>query len=160
MKTRCFSLLSLVTSLTLLLPGGVWPTAAQSRPVAPMNQTNQAPPGDAAMLAPQSGGTWRNYTNGNYVNALAVEGDYVWAGTSGGVVRWDRTDGSYVKYTTADGLADNDVRAVAIDGAGHLWFGTGGGGVSKFDGNTWTTYTTADGLAHNWVYDIAIDGAG
>lgn len=31
--------------------------------------------------------TWETFTNANYVNALAVEGDYIWAGTSGGVVR-------------------------------------------------------------------------
>ncbi len=147
MKTRWFSLLSLVMSLVLLLPDGVWPTVAQSRPVAPLGQT---PPGDAVMLAAQSGGTWRNYTTGNEVNALAVEGNYVWAGTTGGVVRWNRTDGSYVKYTTADGLASNSVYAIAVDGAGHMWFGTPYG-VSEFDGSTWTTYTTADGLAHNYV---------
>jgi len=135
MKARWFSLLSLVIILLLLLPGGVWPTAVQSRPVALMNQTNQAPPGNAAMLAPQSDGAWINYTNGNEVNALAVEGDYVWAGTTGGVVRWNRTDGSYVKYTTADGLAHNEVEAIAVDGAGHLWFGTPLG-VSEFDGST------------------------
>ena len=106
----------------------------------------------------QSRPIWRNYTNGNCVLDLAVEGDYVWAATIGGVVRWNRTDGSYVKYTTIDGLADNRVYAIAIDGAGHKWFGTYGG-VSEFDGSTWTTYTTADGLAGNLVGAIAIDGA-
>ncbi len=112
------------------------------------------------MLAPQSDGTWINYTNGNYVNALAVEGDYVWAGTWGGVVRWNRTDGSYVKYTTDDGLVSNAVHAIAVDGAGHKWFGTWNSGVSEFDGSTWTTYTTADGLASNTVHAIAVDAAG
>jgi ligand-binding sensor domain-containing protein len=47
---------------------------------------------------------------------------------------------------------------VASDGA--LWFGTRGG-VSRFDGGTWTTYTTDDGLADNYVTSIAVapDGA-
>ena len=43
---------------------------------------------------------------------------------------------------------------------GNPWFGTWGGGVSKFDGTAWTTYTTDDGLADNWVNAIAVDGAG
>jgi hypothetical protein len=41
-----------------------------------------------------------------------------------------------------------------------MWFGTYGGGVSKFDGTDWTTYTTAQGLASNNVYGIGVDGAG
>lgn len=112
-------------------------------------------------IAAQSSGTWRSYTNGNYVKSLVVENEYVWAATEGGVVHWSRNDGSYVKYTTQNsGLADNCVWAVAIDGAGHKWFGTWGGGVSEFDGDTWTTYTIADGLTDNKVAAIAIDGAG
>ena len=103
---------------------------------------------------------WVNYTNANYINALAMVGNTLWAGTSGGVVKWDMTTGTYVKYTTTDGLADNYVQAIAVDGAGNLWFGTDGGGVSKFDGTTWTTYTEADGLASSWVNAIAVDGAG
>ena len=111
------------------------------------------------MAGTQGSGAWRNYTNGNHVYDLSVEGDYVWAGTGGGVVRWSRADGSHVKYTTADGLASNSVYAIAIDGAGHKWFGTGGG-VSEFDGANWITYTTSNsGLADNGVGAIAIDGA-
>jgi len=67
---------------------------------------------------------------------------------------------NWTTYTTADSLASNYVNAIAIDGAGHKWFGTSGGGVSEFDGTNWITYTTADGLASNGVYAIAIDGAG
>ena len=149
--------------LALLSPGG-WavPDArawAAGRPALPL--AGDGPPaGSGEMGAAQSEGVWRTYTNGNFVNDLAVEGDYVWAATTGGVVRWNRNDGSYVKYTTVDGLADNDVEAIAIDGAGHKWFGTYDGGVSEFDGVTWTTYTEADGLADDSVWAIAIGGAG
>ena len=57
-------------------------------------------------------------------------------------------------------LFDNEVADIAIDGADHKWIGTWGGGVSEFDGGTWTTYTTADGLANNDVNAVAIDGDG
>ncbi len=66
---------------------------------------------------------------------------------------------TWTTYTTADGLVNNDVRAITIDQDGHKWFGTQGG-VSEFDGSTWTTYTTIDGLGNNWVRTIAIDQAG
>ena len=127
MLGRRIVLLTVVAAL--LLP---WNAAAQ-RP-------HEAPASARESLSGSSGGIWRTYSNGNYVNDLAVEGDAVWAATGGGVVRWDRTAGTYVKYTMVDGLASNDVHAVAVDGAGHKWFGTRGG-VSAFDGTTWTSYS-------------------
>ena len=41
-----------------------------------------------------------------------------------------------------------------------MWFGTWGGGVSRFDGSTWTSYSTADGLVHHQVRSLAADTAG
>jgi len=72
---------------------------------------------------------------------------------------------TWITYTTDDGLAHNRVSAIAVAADGALWFGTGGGGVSRFDGQTlraepqdeaWTTYTTDDGLAGNFVHSIAV----
>ena len=48
-------------------------------------------------------------------------------------------------------------RVVAIARWGRKWFGTSNGGVSCFDGETWTTYTTADGLCANLVFAITVD---
>ena len=64
--------------------------------------------------------------------------------------------------TSNSGLPNNSVPSIAIDGSGDKWFGTFGGGVSKFDGDTtWTTYNTSNsGLADNSVLAIAIDGSG
>ena len=87
-----------------------------------------------------------------------MEGNVLWAGTSGGVLRWDILGNDYQKYTTSDGLISNIVYAIAVDGAGNIWFGTNSG-VSKFDGNHWTTYNENDGLASNTVYAIAVDSA-
>ena len=59
-----------------------------------------------------------------------------------------------------DGLAHNWVYAIAVDSEGAIWFGTWGGGVSKFDpaaSTTWTNYTTEDGLASNYVHTIRTD---
>jgi uncharacterized repeat protein (TIGR01451 family) len=64
---------------------------------------------------------------------------------------------TWTQYTTANGLAGNNIHAIAIDNQGNKWFGTYGGGVSKFDGINWTTYTTADGLCDNNVHTLYID---
>ncbi|MFQ5543434.1 MAG: two-component regulator propeller domain-containing protein [Nitrospiria bacterium] len=52
---------------------------------------------------------------------------------------------------------ENYVFSMAIDTKGMKWFGTWGGGVSRFDGTTWKNFTTDDGLAGNIVYDVTID---
>ena len=52
---------------------------------------------------------------------------------------------SWVSYDVNHGLANNNVQSIAIDGSGNKWFGTYGGGISKFDGNNWTTFTAVDG---------------
>jgi ligand-binding sensor domain-containing protein len=51
--------------------------------------------------------------------------------------------------------------AIAIDGQGNKWIGTGGGGLAKFDGVNWTVYNRSNSeLADNWVNAIAIDDSG
>lgn len=60
-------------------------------------------------------------------------------------------------YVQADGLADNNVRSVALDADGNVWFGTSGGGVSRFDGTTWTTFNnTNSGIGSNYISEAAI----
>ena len=62
--------------------------------------------------------------------------------------------GKWITYTKENsGLADNDVRAIGVDGLGNMWFGTVNG-LSRFDGVSWKTFTTADKLAHNTVNAI------
>ena len=61
----------------------------------------------------------------------------------------------WTNYTTANGLSDNDIRAIAIDVKGNKWLATGRGGVLKFDGINWTHY-----LDSTFVDAIAIDAQG
>ena len=49
---------------------------------------------------------------------------------------------------------------VSEDKTGNLWFGTQGGGVSRYDGKSFTTFSTTQGLANNWVNNIVEDKAG
>lgn len=84
--------------------------------------------------------------------ALAPDGK-VWLGTHDGVMA---IDGNAARtYTKANGLADNDVRAIAVDAA-RVWIGTARG-LSLFENNRWQTYTRANGLADDQVNALAID---
>ncbi|MFW6135405.1 MAG: ligand-binding sensor domain-containing protein [Chloroflexota bacterium] len=58
-------------------------------------------------------------------------------------------------FTEEDGLADNSVTAVAFAADGTAWVGTGGG-VSRFDGETWTTYTPDDSLPGDMVTAVEV----
>jgi signal transduction histidine kinase/ligand-binding sensor domain-containing protein/DNA-binding response OmpR family regulator len=63
-------------------------------------------------------------------------------------------------YTAEQGLAVDVTSNLYADRKGNLWFGTPIGGVSKYDGNSFTTYTTSNGLFNNTVEDIIEDKAG
>ncbi len=130
----------------------------------------------------QTDDTWLTFTEADglafsKVLDIAIDGsDYKWVGTWGGGVSllddggtpFSKADDTWQTFTTSDGLAHDDVSAVAFDDSGNVWFGTGGG-VSVLDHNgtplaksddTWQTFTVSDGLATNMVRDIAIGGTG
>ena len=64
-------------------------------------------------------------------------------------------------YNTEQGLALSSItQGACVDRFGNLWFGTSGGGVSRYDGKTFTNYTSAQGLANNTVWSIVEDQRG
>ena len=72
--------------------------------------------------------------------------------------------GLFTTFTSKDGLAMNAISwgqgSVFVDKQGNLWFATQGGGVSKYDGESFITYTTEQGLANNTVLCITQDQKG
>ena len=80
-----------------------------------------------------------------------------WYYTGNGTTRFDGS--TWTTYDTDDGLAGDNVMAIACDSEGTVWFGTDAG-VSRFDGSTWTTYSADNGLISNSVTAIAIDDEG
>ena len=56
--------------------------------------------------------------------------------------------GTWRNYDTLDGLVHNDVNSIHRDPDGVMWFGTKGGGVSRYDGKEFINLTTEDGLEH------------
>ena len=61
----------------------------------------------------------------------------------------------FENFTTANGLPDNHVFAVLVDGD-RVWAGTENG-LAVYENHKWKTYTTKDGLAHRAVLSLALD---
>lgn len=95
---------------------------------------------------------------------------HIWVARDGyGICKYDGDNFSH--FTKKDGLPSNNAQGLAFDGKGNIWVGTriverdspiaeerqGRGGLTKYDGNTWTYYPTTAGLHHSDVYDIYID---
>jgi streptogramin lyase len=78
-------------------------------------------------------------TNNAVRSLLEDRAGNLWVGTIGAVSRYNRQS---ITFTTQDGLLhDHMSRAAMKDRHGHLWFGTWGGGVLRYDGDTFTTFS-------------------
>ena len=67
---------------------------------------------------------------------------------------------NFTNLTTDNGLPLDAVYWAVHNKFGNLWFATGGGGVTSYDGKSFTTFTTEQGLAHNAVYILIEDKKG
>ena len=66
---------------------------------------------------------------------------------------------NFKTYAAEAGLQQSQVLAMHQDRSGYIWFGTYGG-LSRFDGRTFSTQTTKDGLGSNTITAIAEDPSG
>ena len=103
---------------------------------------------------------------------LDKEGN-VWFGTDGGGVSKLIPDESaragekpvsgksasyhITNFTKKEGLNNNYVFSILQDNNNNIWFGTGGGGVSKYDGKYFTYFTEKEGLSNDNVLSILQD---
>ena len=93
-----------------------------------------------------------------FVRSLAVDraANSLWVGTSVGVHEVDLVSRDPKQtFTRKEGLANEYVFAIAVDSQGNKWFGTNGGGVSRYNKGEWKTYFPMHGLADYWVYSFA-----
>lgn len=84
----------------------------------------------------------------------------IWVGTiSGGLALWNGT--SFSVYNTGNSpLLTNKITSVNFEGA-VAWITTDGGGIYRFDGNTWTRFDNQNsGFDIAVCYDVAVDGSG
>jgi len=71
---------------------------------------------------------------------------------------------SFTHLSVADGLSHSDVRAIAQDGQGFMWFGTWLGGLNRYDGYTFKVYKHDDqdqrSLINDAVRTLHVDHTG
>ncbi len=91
----------------------------------------------------------------NDVRAIVADpfqpGKYLWMATGGGgFSRFDIVDQTFRNFTEKEGLSNNMVYGMLVDGAGFLWMSTNNG-LSRFDIKTesFTNYIVSDGLQSN-----------
>jgi ligand-binding sensor domain-containing protein/two-component sensor histidine kinase len=83
---------------------------------------------------------------------------HTWFATlTDGVCRFNGADSSLSFLTEAEGLGNNHVRCILEDSRGDFWFGTSGGGLSKYGGQTFSSFNKSSGLSSNFVYSIFRD---
>ena len=123
--------------------------------------------GGVTRYDPDSEQPWITFTTedglaNNTVIAIYQDREgHFWFGTENGVSHYDPSAGSgqaqFTNFSTEDGLATQIVSSILEDREGHLWFGTYGGGVSRYDRDTFVTFSTEDGLPSNRVENIYRD---
>src|SRR3974377_1638287 len=71
---------------------------------------------------------------------------------------------SFTHLSIADGLSHADVRAIAQDRQGFMWFGTWLGGLNRYDGYTFKVYKHDDrddrSLGCDTIWALYVDRAG
>jgi ligand-binding sensor domain-containing protein len=58
---------------------------------------------------------------------------------------------NFVNYSVDEGLPQSQIYSIYEDTRGYLWFGTFGGGLSRFDGINFVNYNEEQGLACSFV---------
>ncbi|HET6371344.1 MAG TPA: two-component regulator propeller domain-containing protein [Nitrospiria bacterium] len=121
---------------------------------------------------------WTSWSIGEVViRALAVEKNTLWIGTSNGLIEFNKKTENHRVYNTRDGLVSNVIVSITVDRHGNKWFGTYGGGLTRYDGRTWEEFTPygrgskeygarwvqydpSRGLGDLWVYNVLFDRHG
>ena len=82
--------------------------------------------------------------------------DIILLGSSNGLIRYDRASKEMKKYTTLEGLSDNDVRSITIDGNGGKWIGTTRGINYQAPGeDSFIAYSGGNGIVENTFETLA-----
>jgi signal transduction histidine kinase/ligand-binding sensor domain-containing protein len=109
--------------------------------------------GDAFDFAPGLENFWPPFP------ALLFAGSGLWLGTPGGALRYQ--NGKLDPFGEIDGRPFGDVRGMAQDKSGALWFGTAGGGIVCLRDGNFRRFKKADGLSSDFIecLHFADDGA-
>jgi signal transduction histidine kinase/streptogramin lyase len=81
--------------------------------------------------------------------ALLFVGSELWIGTPAGVLRY--RNGRLERFTEIAGRPFGDVRAIAQDKSGALWFGTAGAGLVRCENGNFRRFNKGDGLSSDFI---------
>ena len=96
-----------------------------------------------------------------YVNVLWEHQNALWIGTAKGLFTLDRSSGQVRHFTDNNsGLVANGILALAADLQGNVWIGTSGGGVIRYDGQTFQSIRLGPSALGNVVEAIQCDRHG
>jgi ligand-binding sensor domain-containing protein len=111
--------------------------------------------GGVSML---DGKTWKSWTHKDGLGA--ANPNKLLASPNTGLGTRSRHDLGMASKDGSPTYNPNYVFSIQVAQDQSVWAGTWGGGVSRFDGKTWTNFTSKDGLAGDIVYSIAQDAKG
>ena len=96
-----------------------------------------------------------------YVNVLWEYQNTLWIGTAKGLFALDLAS-RQVRHFTAEqfGLSANGILALTADSQGHIWMGTSGGGVLRYDGQTFQSIRLGPAALENKVEAVLCDRRG
>lgn len=72
----------------------------------------------------------------------------------------DVNPANFSSFNKLQGLKHGNVNCIVEDKHGNLWFGTDGGGISRYDGKWFTHFTEQEGLVNNVVRSMLQDESG
>ena len=96
-----------------------------------------------------------------YVNVLWEHQNTLWVGTAKGVFALDLSSRE-VRHFTAEqfGLSANGILALTADSRSNIWMGTSGGGVLRYDGQTFQNIRLGPSALENMVEAVLCDRRG
>jgi streptogramin lyase len=104
-------------------------------------------------------GPEQGFKGGRFVSVLTMSRrGNLWIGGREGLTSYK--DGTFTTYTTADGLPDNDVKAVLEDREGNVWIGTTRGLARMQDGVISSPLRKANGLLDDHALALHEDDEG
>ena len=96
-----------------------------------------------------------------YVNVLWEHQNTLWVGTAKGLFTLDLSSREVRRFTAEQfGLSANGILALAADSRGNIWIGTSGGGVLRYDGETFQSIRLGPSALENMVEAVLCDRRG
>jgi hypothetical protein len=99
---------------------------------------------------------WKIFLNSSAVFRIRCIGDSLWCSTSGGALLFDLTDSTFTQCYDGLDFPSVDVRDIAVDGEGSVWFGFSTAGIIRIDDMDGDPRTTRYDVLHNELLSDSI----